>query len=144
MRVYSRFILLSSAAVLAACSHPTSPAIGRIAGTYRAVTLSTTEGGVTTDWLAEGGEARLALLADGRTSGRFFLPNINEDGEREQGVNFEADLAGTWSVRGEIVTLDHAADTFLRDMEYQVGEGRLAAEGVFAGVTVRVVLRRLP
>jgi hypothetical protein len=82
------------------------------------------------------------LRGDGTTAGRIFIPNFNEDGEREQGVNLDMDLAGTWSANGDIVTLDHEADTFLRDMLFHVRSGGLEAEEVFSEVTVRLVLDR--
>ena len=153
MLARSVFILLASTA-LAACGDPTAPAMRRLAGTYEAsrstattsafgtLTFTTTQDGVTTDWLAEGAFIRLTLRANGTTTGRVFIPNVNEHGEREQGVSFDEELTGTWSVSDDIVHLDHAADTFLRDMVFHVRGDQLEGEEFFANVTVRVVLDR--
>ncbi len=47
------------------------------------------------------------------TSGREARPNANEDGS-----DFGADPVGTWSVVGDTVQFNYAADTFLRDIDF--------------------------
>jgi hypothetical protein len=148
--LHRRLFILVAASAFAACSDATAP-MQRLSGTYEASqsagpspsgTFTTTEGGVTTDWLAQGAEVRLTLRPDGTTAGRLFIPDVNADREPEQGANFEQDLAGTWSVSGNVVVLDHDADTFLRNMSFHVRGSRLEGQKVFGDVTVNLVLVR--
>lgn len=114
------------------------PSRADVAGSYEATTLTVTEGGATTDALAEGASIDLTLDGDGTTSGSFVVPgSMSESGEEEV-----HDLEGSWALEGRSVTLDHEADTFLRDMTLEVGDGRLEGEETFGSETVRVVLER--
>lgn len=114
------------------------PSRADVAGSYEATTLTVTEGGTTTDALAEGASIALTLDGDGTTSGTFVVPgSMLESGERE-----ELDLGGSWSLEGRDVSLDHEADTFLRDMTLRFEDGRLEGEETFGSATVRVVLER--
>lgn len=99
--------------------------------------LEVTQIGQTTDYLAAGATARLELDADGTTTGRLFVP-----GGGENGGDFDADLAGTWTLQGDTVRLSHAADTFLRDMPLVVSRNSLAGDRTFSGIHVRIVLVR--
>lgn len=103
------------------------------AGTYVATTLTTEDGGRTVDRLAGGASIVLTLHADGSTTGRFLVPGGDEDGG-----DFDADLAGTWALAGDRVTLAHGGDTALRDLELTLSGRRLTA------VTdrLRIVLQR--
>lgn len=130
--------LLVTAALLACDGGPTEPlTVESVAGTYEAVTFTTTEQGTTTNWLARGASITLGLAADSTTSGRLFVPEGNEDGS-----DFEADLTGTWSLTADTVRLAHGADTFLRDMDFLVRERRLFGEAESGGVETRVTLQR--
>jgi hypothetical protein len=111
-------------------------------GAYTAATITTTEGGITTDQLARGTTLDLTLNADGSTSGRLFVPDGNEDGG-----DLDADLEGTFSfdeANGE-VTFEQAADTFVRDMVFAAaranGAVQLEGQRAFGSTTVRVVLQ---
>jgi hypothetical protein len=128
----------------ASCSDATGPRVEVVAGTYWAGapsstsnatvgTFTTTENGVTTNMLDAGAWIGLVLSETGQTIGRLFVPG-----------EIDGDLAGSWTLQGDVVRLSHEADTFLRDMEYRVRDDRLEAERVFDGVTVRVVLQRVP
>jgi hypothetical protein len=146
------FALLAFA--LAGCSasgDPTFPASGSLAASYITTVpasagapsfgsflVTTTANGVTTDRVVTGAEIRLVLAADGSTSGHLFVP---ADGGGT--ANFDADLAGTWSATGDVVTLRHAADTFLRDMPLAVRDGSLVGDSTFGNVRVRLTLVRL-
>ncbi|HEX6938241.1 MAG TPA: hypothetical protein VF158_02425 [Longimicrobiales bacterium] len=139
--------LLVVAPLLTACSDDEPPApeirMAEVAGDYVAegdygvYSFTTTADGQTTDWLAEGASVHITLTADGRTSGRLFVPGGDEDGS-----DFEADLAGTWSLIGDIVEFSHEADTFIRDMAFHVEDGRLSGDETFDDARVRLVLER--
>jgi hypothetical protein len=121
-----------------ACGEAEAPTMEDLVGTYQATTFTTEEGGSTTDQLAAGASIALILNADASTAGRLFVPGGNPDGS-----DFDADLTGTWALNGGTVTLDHAADTFMRDMPYTAEGTRLTGEATFGGVTIRVVFARL-
>jgi hypothetical protein len=108
-----------------------------VAGTYSASEFAVLEGGTTTDVFAAGGSITLTLAGAGTTTGRVFVPAGGENG-----ADFDEDLAGTWALRDSTVTLDHAADTFLRDMTFTVRGRQLFGEETFTGVTVSIVLTR--
>lgn len=107
-------------------------------GSFGAVVFTTTrpDGTETVDWLARGASIRLSLHEDMTTSGRLYIPGGDEDGG-----DMDEDLTGTWTLRGNRVSLDHEADTFLRDMDLFVDGGRLEGEETWS-VTVRVELVR--
>lgn len=114
------------------------PSRADVAGSYEATTLAVTEGGTTTDALDEGASIAVTLDGDGTTAGTFVVPaSMSESGEEEV-----LDLEGTWTLEGRNVSLDHGADTFLRDMTLRAGDGRLEGEETFGSETVRVVLER--
>lgn len=84
--------------MFSACDDPLT--VNEISGSYEASTFTLTQDGSTDDLLAQGGT--LTLNADGTTSGRLFVPDGNEDGS-----DFDADLAGTWTLNGSRVSFDH-------------------------------------
>lgn len=139
--------LVMTLAVVGACeSNPAGPEPGElsmaaIAGSYNASgdyatsRLVTRADGESMDWIAMGAYIDLQLDADGTTSGTMFFPGLDEDGG-----DFEADLTGTWSLEGETVTFDHDADTFVRDMPFEVVGESLVGEETFGEVTVEFVL----
>lgn len=144
-------LLLVAALALAGCSDSTSPA-NNPAGTYRinlptegsplgVLTFTTTVDGVTTDQSLEGADILLVLAPDGTTSGELYIPNVPDE-ESGEPVDFEADLTGTWSVDGNVLTLSHDADTFLRDMPFTVHKDRLTGDEIFDDTRVRVTLIR--
>lgn len=141
--------LLPLAIFLAACGEdePTDPdpsiRMAEVAGDYAAegeygvYSLTTTSNGETVDWLIQGLSLTMVLTADGATSGRLFVPGGDEDGS-----DFEADLAGTWSLNGGTAEFSHEADTFIRDMSFEVDEGRLSGDETFDDVRVQIVLQK--
>lgn len=95
------------------------PTYELVAGDYTAFAFEVIEEGVVRDLLEEGFQVELSLLPDGTTTGRYRVPGGPPDG-----IDYEADLAGTWHIGVEDeITLDHAADTFLRDMIFYWTEG---------------------
>jgi hypothetical protein len=126
-----------AAALVAACSDSTVPTMASVAGSYTATTFTVTESGGTTNILAAGGSISLTLAAAGTTSGTLFVP-----GGAEDGGDFDEDLTGTWTLQDSTVSLDHDADTFLRDMTLTVRGQQLVGQETFTDVTVAVVLAK--
>jgi hypothetical protein len=122
---------------LVACGESTEPTVDSVAGSYTATAFTVTEGGSTTDVLADGGSITLTLNTGGSAAGRLFVPGGAEDGS-----DFDEDLTGTWTLTGTAVSLDHAADTFLRDMTFTVSADRLTGQETFAEATIAVTLAK--
>lgn len=140
MTARKRFAVLAAALVLVGCGDdPEAPALDMadVAGDYRATTLRTIVAGQTTDHLAAGATLEITLLASGQTTGRFYVPGGDEDGS-----DYEADLAGTWTLRGNVVEFSHQSDTFVRDVEFRAEPGRLSADEVVSGTRIVVVLEK--
>ncbi len=118
----------------AGCSDTIGPE--SLAGTYVA-TEFTLAGEVSGDVLAAGGSLSIPLNADGTTSGSVFVPAALNDGE-----DFTASLAGTFTVTDGSITFTQDVDTFVRDITWEVDGTRLRGAGTFSGVTITVVLTR--
>ena len=135
------------AMMLTACSDsPTEPApltVQAVAGVYGAsgafgaYTFTTVDSGVVTDWLEAGASISLRLNTDGTTEGELFVPGVGDDGS-----DVEESLTGTWHLAGSAVTLEHDADTFLRDMPLTMVIDRLEGDRAFGGTRVRLTLQR--
>jgi len=121
-----------------ACSGAAAPTMDDLAGEYEAAIFTTQETGAgVVNQLSLGSFIELTLSADGTTMGRLFV----RDGT-EGGGDLDADLTGRWTLAGHAVTLDHAADTFLRDVTFTVDGDRLVTEASFSGGTINVVLEK--
>ena len=141
-------VVLAAALALSACegSTPLDPhaqAMAALAGDYGAeadlgaLSFTTDDGGTVTDWLDQGAKVELRLTADGRTTGRLFVPGVDEDGG-----DLDESLAGTWTLDGETIHFEHDADTFIRDTPFRVEGKRLVGEASFDDVAIRVELAR--
>lgn len=122
-----RLLLLALLLAGAACDDDPLTPEERVSGDYRATTLLVVDGGTTLDALGIGAELDLTLRPDGTTAGRFFVPGGDDDGS-----DLDADLTGTFTLSddGQVVRLDHAADTFLRDIDLMVqGDRLVSAQG---------------
>ncbi len=117
-----------------ACGDPLTPE--SIAGTYTATTF-TLSGQVSGDVLAAGGNLAITLNANGTTSGSMFVPASPNDG-----VDFNADMAGTFSLVNDSLNFSQDADTFVRDLAWTVNGNTIEGAGTFSGVTITVVLSR--
>lgn len=134
----ARTLTAATVLVAAGCeSDPTGPTLDDIVGSYSVVTLTTTTEAGTVDRVAEGASLGLQLNADGTVSGELFVPGGAEDGS-----DFTADMAGTWTLSGSIVRFEQDADSFVRDMDFEADGDRLTGEETFGDVTVRVVLEQ--
>lgn len=107
-------------------------------GTYEARTFEIVQDATPRDVLAEGGSLRVVLLTDFLTSGRLVVPG----GVSGQDPDLDVDLAGTWAVDLEELSLRFSfdRDVFLEDLEFDVSRRRLAAERVVEGVAYMIVL----
>jgi hypothetical protein len=108
-----------------------------VAGAYQATTFEAEDSTGTVDQLGEGATIQITLDASGTTAGQLFVP-----GGDVGGGDFIADLAGTWTLTGPLVRLNHASDSFLRDVGFLYDDGQLAGERTSRGITIRVVLTR--
>ncbi len=126
--IVTRFACLGLAAV-AACGGEdgaggvASPGSGA-AGAYTATSFTLNQGGPEEDLLAQGSAITLNLLTDGTTTGHMFVPGaLTSDG-----TDFDEDLDGTWTRAGDVVRLEHSADTFLRDIDLVVSANKLTGQ----------------
>jgi hypothetical protein len=128
---------LALAALFAGCGDddPFSPTVDNVSGSYSAETFTLTTDAGTVDLLALGAEVTVELAADGTTTGQLFVPGVGVNEE-----DFEADLAGTWTLTDSTVTFSQDADTFIRDVEFTASENRLTGEETFGEETVQLVL----
>jgi hypothetical protein len=51
-------------------------------------------------------------------------------------------MAGTWSLSGSTVTFSQQADTFVRNMSFQVAGNTLVGDDTFNGTRIQVTLTR--
>lgn len=132
-----RFVRAASAAVILLGCGDDGLSPEAVAGAYFATSFTTTTGGQTTDELAAGADIFILLNPDGSTTGELFIPEGNENGS-----DLIASMNGTWSLSGNTVTFEQAADTFMRDMEFTVEDGTLVGDETFGATRVRVTLSR--
>ena len=132
-----RTVGLALVTLLASCGDDDSfsPTVENVAGPYAASLFTLTTAAGTTDLLGLGSSVTVTLAPDGTTSGHLFVP-----GGAEEGGDLDAELTGTWTLNGKIVTFNQTADTFIRDVEFTASRNRLTAEGTFNEQTIRLVL----
>jgi hypothetical protein len=113
--------LLALTVGTAACSDPNDG----ISGNYVASEATLTTGGEEVDLIDEGLAIGITLTQAGTTSGLMTIPaSRSESGELET-----LSLAGTYEYDAEAgtATFDHAADTFIRDVTWEVDGSDLRA-----------------
>jgi len=116
-----------------ACNDSSGPNAA-VVGRYEATVFEIEPGG---DILAAGGSLELELFNDSTTTGQLHVPAEFNDGEA-----FNADLTGRYEVTGDTLHFTHGADTFVRDVPWQILSGSLVASAEFGGVVVSVTLQR--
>lgn len=129
------------AATLGAATACDDPLISEeeVAGAYEVTRLLVTEDGSTFDALEMETNLEIVLHEDGTTTGHFFFPS--DEGEEDSGV--DADLTGTWDLEDGRLTFDHEADTFLRDVVFEVEGDDLVSDHLFPdGTRIQTVLSR--
>jgi hypothetical protein len=124
------------------CSDSADPSSG-VSGTYQATELTLTDGSGNTDFLAAGAEVSIVLTPTGTTTGSLVVPAAYS----ESGLEETYSLTGTYAYDADAraVTFDQAADTFLRDITWEVDgrelHGTLAVD---LGSTLTATLERGP
>jgi len=124
-----------------ACGDSTSPGPS-VVGNYAAIIFVTTpSGGSARNELQAGSTLTFNLNSNGTISGHL---HVAANGTAPV---FDADMAGTWSVNGNVVTFTQAADTFVRNMAFTIqSEGGsvkfLVGDQVFSGTRVNLTLGR--
>ena len=136
MKRIPRLLAATTVAAVIACSDSFKPTTENVVGDYSLQTLMTTDTSGTTDWVAAGSTLTLRLESNGTTIGHFFAP-----GAGEGGGDFNADMAGTWSLSGGQITFTQTADTFVRDMDFIAGKGRLSGDQTFSFNTIATRVR---
>ncbi len=130
---------LSRAAVTAAlgalgCSSTTTIPRDTVV-TYAAITWTITEAGVETNALQAGATLDLELIEDGRVSGTLFMPAAINNG-----ANLTADMTGTYTIVQGILRFAQTADTFVREVGWDVDGQQLIASEVVDGADVLLIL----
>ena len=130
-------ILFGIAAVVACGSDSTGPK-QTVAGPYVATQFLTTGSSGQTDQLHAGSYLFLLLSANGSLTGQLHLAATNSD----------TDMAGTWTQSGNTITFAQAADTFVRNMTFDivpdVNRWQLVGVAVFGGTEIKVTLTQQP
>ena len=123
-----------------ACGDSTSPEPDLAVGNYTAVTFVTTGTSGQRNEIIEGSTLFLNLNANGTTSGHLHMAAPGG------GPDFDADMAGTWTRTGMTVEISQSADTFVRDMPFELtpnlGGWDLEGDRVFSGTRIQLTLRR--
>src|SRR3954469_1273677 len=134
-----RFALSLLLIATAACGSDTAAEPpNALVGNYVAAQWVTTGGSGQTNQILAGSTLNLALAGDGTTSGHLHVA--------ASGGNpaFDADMTGTWSEADNKVTISQTADTFVRDMTFNVvpngSRWSLAADQVFSGTRIQLTL----
>src|SRR5688572_27044100 len=136
MRLSRRSFLMVAAAAIACSGDAFAPTAQNMAGTYYASTLTVTDSSGMRDILAAGGShITLTLMSNGTVGGSMLIKGGNEDGS-----DFAADLAGTWQLTDSTITFDQTADTFLNDVAFTAGKGRLNGQHTTSDGTIRIAL----
>ena len=133
-------LLIGLPALVLACGDSGSPS-ATVAGNYTAIVFVTTPtGGSARNELQAGSTLALNLNSNGTTSGHLHIA--------ANGSNpvFDADMAGTWSLQGNVVEITQAADTFVRDIVLtvqRVGNAvSLIGDQVFSGTRINLTVAR--
>ena len=133
---FNKAVVAVGLSIAVGCSDPVTPA--SLAGTYIATSF-TLSGSVTEDVLAAGGMLTITFNAGGSIGGSLFVPAASS---ASGGMDFTADMAGTFALENDFITLTQAADSFARDLSWTVDGGRINGTGTFSGVTITIVLSR--
>ena len=123
-----------------ACSDSFQPSVNNVSGVYQAQSFTTTDNTGTHDWIAAGASLELLLTPRGTSSGQLIVPDTTASGGF-----LIALLIGSWTLAGDIIKFDQAADTFVRDLAWIATKDRLTADQTLGtGTRIRVVLTRQP
>jgi hypothetical protein len=113
-----------------------SPTVENISGSYSASSFTVTSPSGTVDLLASGASVQITLASDGATTGRLLLPAEDPD------VDHEEDLAGTWMLTGDQVTISPNGPSVFRFAQFTAAPDQLTGERLLSGETLHLVLTR--
>ncbi len=102
---------------------------------YAAILWTITEAGVETNALQAGATLDLELIEDGRVSGTLFMPAAINNG-----ADLTADMTGTYTITQGILRFAQTADTFVRDVAWDVDGQELIADEDVDGAAVFMIL----
>ena len=125
----------------AACGSATTEPQKALVGSYTASQWVTTGTGGQTNQILAGSTLSLTLANDGSTSGHLHLAASSGN------PAFDADMAGTWSESNNKVTISQTADTFVRDLTFNVvpngSKWSLSADQVVSNTRIQITLDQL-
>jgi hypothetical protein len=128
-------VLLAAATI--ACESTSGPDREAVAGAYVATTFTTVTNSVSTDQLAAGASLSITLNSDWSTVGQLVVPGANTDGS-----DFIASMAGSWTLGGTTVAFQQTADTFMREMDFEISGNTLVGDEIFGDTRVIVTLTK--
>ena|ERR1700730_13293222 len=134
-------ILLGIAAIVACGGSDSTAPPSVLVGSYNAVQFVTTGSSGSTNQILAGSTLSINLMPNGSTTGHLHVA--------ASGGNpaFDADMAGTWTQTGNSVTFSQAADSFVRNMTWDVAAAgsswELVGDQVFSGTRTQVTLSQV-
>ena len=133
-------ILFGIAALVACGSDSTGPST--VPGPYVATEFVTTGSSGQTNQILAGSTLSLNLNPGGAVTGHLHLAATNGN------PVFDADMAGVWLQTGNTITFSQAADTFVRNMTFNVVANgsfwQLEGDQVFSGTRIQITLDQQP
>ncbi len=134
--------LLALAIFVAACGGgSTSPSTDPPAGNYTATSFMTSGTSGQRNELLAGGSLQLNLNPNHTTTGHLHVAASSSS------PVLDADMVGTWTANGNVVTISQTADTFVRNMPFTLSLDPatgyvLVGTTNFSGKQIQVTLRR--
>ncbi|HKC82214.1 MAG TPA: hypothetical protein VKB91_13555 [Gemmatimonadaceae bacterium] len=140
-RISRPLLLIGLPALLLACGGSDEPSSSPYAGSYVATSWTTTGNSGQQNQIIAGSTLQITLASNGTTTGHLHIA--------ASGANpvFDADMAGTWTINGNVVEFTQAADTFVRDMLFTVDSNiqgiiTLSGDQTFSGTRIQLTLTR--
>lgn len=136
------FVIAGLMAAAAACGgDSTSPPDNTAAGSYTAVSFVTSGSSGQTNQIAAGSTLQIVLAPDGSTSGHLHMPASSSN------PAIDADMTGSWTQSGDVVTFTQSADTFIRNMAFTLSFDpangwTLVGDQTFSGTNIKITLKR--
>ena len=140
-RSHSLASIVLPALFLACGGDSTSPAPDIAVGNYTAVSFVTTGNSGQRNEILAGSTLVLNLNANGTTSGHLHFAASGGS------PALDADMAGTWTRVGTTVEFNQTADTFVRDMQFELTPGLadgwdLVGDAGFSGTRIQITLKQ--
>jgi hypothetical protein len=138
----AKTLLFASVIATAGCGSDSTDTADIAVGNYTAIAFTTSGSSGQTNQIALGGSLLLNLAAGGAASGHLHMAASGSD------PVFDADMAGTWTRAGDVVTISQSADTFVRDMPFTLSFDPangwiLVGNRTFSGTNIQVTLKRV-